>query len=87
MSGLKSSLVLLALAGVMLAVGFAPAAAQDTQRAKRELAAQHRPQIVIHPRHRLGPNATRHCVAWLAQETWPNGEVVITPQKRCWWED
>jgi hypothetical protein len=77
---------LTALAGVLLAASLVPAAAQNTHRATRELAAQRRPQIVIHPRHRLGPNATRHCVAWLAKRTWPNGQVVITPQMRCWWE-
>lgn len=87
MSRMKFGLVLLASAGVSLAGGSLPAAAQNTHRTTEQLAAQRRPQIVIHPRHRLGPNATRHCVSWLAKENWPNGQVVITPQKRCWWED
>ena len=81
------SLSLTALAGVLLAASLTPAAAQNKRHTSEQLAAQRRPQIVIHPRHRLGPNATRHCTAWLAKQTWPNGQVVITPQKRCWWED
>ncbi len=78
---------MMASAGALLATGLAPAAAQNTYRANEQYAAQRRPQIVIHPRHRLGPNATRHCESWLAQRTWPNGQVVITPQMRCWWQD
>ena len=84
------ALGLTAMTGVLLAVSLAPAVAQDARsdtRATRELAFQHRPVIVIHPRHRLGPNATRHCQSWLAKRIWPNGQVVITPQMRCWWED
>jgi hypothetical protein len=80
-------LVLAALAGFALTAGLTPAVAQNSDRATGERSVQRRPQIVIHPRHRLSPNATRHCVAWLAKENWPNGQVVITPQKRCWWED
>ena len=87
MPGLRFGLVMLASAGVLLAGGLSPAAAQNSHRPTEQLAAQRRPQIVIHPRHRLGPNATRHCESWLAKRIWPNGEVVITPQMRCWWED
>ncbi len=76
----------LALAGVLLAGSLSPAAAQDANRSTRQLTAQRRPQITIHPRHQLSPNATRHCTAWLAKEYRPSG-TVITPQMRCWWED
>ena len=77
---------LMALIGAVLAGSLSPAAAQDTNRPTRQLAAQRRPQITIHPRHQLSPNATRHCTAWLAKEYRPSG-TVITPQMRCWWED
>ena len=75
-----------ALAGVLLAGSLSSAIAQDVDRAPRQVAAQRRPQITIHPRHQLGPNATRHCTAWLTKEYRPSG-TVITPQMRCWWED
>ena len=77
----------LVLAAVLLAGQLPPAAAQDAGGTTRELTAQRRPQITIHPRHqRLSPNATRHCTSWLAKEYRPSG-TVITPQMRCWWED
>ena len=60
-----------ALAGVLLAGSLAPAAAQDANHSTRQLTAQRRPQITIHPRHQLSPNATRHCTAWLAKEYRP----------------
>ena len=76
------------LASALLAAGLSPATAQDAGRTTRQQTAQSRPQIVVHPRHRrLSPNATRHCTAWLEKKNWPNGQVVITPQMRCWWED
>ncbi len=87
MSAMRFGLVLLASAAVLPAGGLLPAAAQNSHRTIEQLAAQRRPVIVVHPRRRLGPNATRHCVAWLAKRNWPNGQVVLTPQKRCWWED
>ena len=77
---------LMALIGTVLAGSLVPAAAQDSERPTRQLAVQRRPQITIHPRHQLSPNATRHCTAWLAKEYRPSG-TVITPQMRCWWVD
>ncbi|MEJ2377065.1 MAG: hypothetical protein P8Y71_17200 [Pseudolabrys sp.] len=74
-----------ALAGLFLMS--VPAAAQGSQRERRENVAQSRPRIVIHPRHyKPGPNAKRHCRFWLAKQIWPNGQPVITPQMRCWWQ-
>jgi hypothetical protein len=87
MPRMTMGLSLTALAGALLAASLTPAAAQNSHRTTREFTAQQRPQIVIHPRRRLGPNATRHCKSWLAKRTWPNGQIVITPQMRCWWED
>ena len=72
---------------ILLAASLTPAAAQSSHHATEQVAAQRRPQIVVHPRHRLSPNATRHCKSWLAKQIWPNGQVVIMPQMRCWWED
>jgi hypothetical protein len=80
-----------AVLAAMLIYGLAhPAAAEQDgtreQDATREYAAQSRPHIVIHPRHRyLPPSAKRHCVSWLAKEDRPSGPV-ITPQMRCWWQ-
>ena len=51
----------------------------------RELAAQSRPRITIHPRQiRPGPNAKRYCRAWLAKEYRVSGPVIV-PQQQCWW--
>jgi hypothetical protein len=74
-----------AVVGILL-VGIAqPASAERPS--THELVAQSRPRIVIHPRHRyLSPSAKRHCAFWLAKEIWPNGQPVITPQTRCWWQ-
>ncbi len=76
---------LAALAGVLALGAAAPVSAQGTS--SRQYIAQRRPHITIHPRrHRyLPPNATRHCVAWLAKEYRVSG-TVITPQQRCWWQ-
>jgi hypothetical protein len=72
-----------ALAGALLCGNAAPAAAE--QSATRDLAAQSRPRIVVHPRHSYpGRNAKRHCRFWLAKEYRVSG-TVITPQMRCWW--
>ncbi len=87
MARLAVGLGLIVMAGGLLAVSLPPAAAQDANHTTRQVVAQRRPQVIIHPRHRhLSPNATRHCVAWLAKEYRPSG-TVITPQRRCWWED
>jgi hypothetical protein len=76
----------LSVAALMLLGGLGgPAAAAQT--ATREYVAQSRPRIVVHPRHYYpGPNAKRHCRSWLARQIWPNGQPVITPQMRCWWQ-
>jgi hypothetical protein len=51
----------------------------------RELAAQSRPRIIVHPRRVYpGPYAKRYCYAWLRTEYRLSG-TVITPQMRCWW--
>ena len=51
----------------------------------QEFAAQARPRITVHPRHRrLSPYAKRFCRFWLATEYRVSG-TVITPQQRCWW--
>ena len=52
----------------------------------RDLAAQSRPRITVHPRTSFpGPNAKRYCRSWLVKEYRLSGPV-ITPQMRCWWE-
>ena len=52
----------------------------------RELAAQSRPHIIIHPRRVYpGRYAKRHCRSWLAKEYRVSGPVVV-PRMRCWWE-
>jgi hypothetical protein len=51
----------------------------------RELAAQSRPRITIHPRRtHPGPNAKRSCRSWLAKEYRVSGPVIV-PQMHCWW--
>lgn len=89
MAKMAFGFVSLAMAGLLMAGSLQPAAAQTADRQTRRHVAQQPPRIVIHPRrHRpLSPSATRHCESWLAQEIWPNGQPVITPQMRCWWED
>ena len=83
----KAVLGLVALAGVLFAIGVAPAAAQERDGAAGQYTAERRPHITIHPRaRRLSPNAERHCTAWLRVEHRPSG-TVLTPQKRCWWVD
>lgn len=78
---------LVALAGVLLAGGPVPAAAQDRDGSTGQFATQRRPHITVRPRYRhLSPNARRHCTAWLRVEHRPSG-TVLTPQKRCWWVD
>ncbi len=73
------------LAGILLAGLSAQAATERPT--TREYTAQSRPRIVVHPRQTYpGPNAKRHCKFWLAKQIWPNGQAVITPQTRCWWQ-
>jgi hypothetical protein len=51
----------------------------------REVSAQRRASIIITPsRSTPGPNATRHCDAWLEKEYRPSGTVVV-PRMRCVW--
>ena len=73
----------LALIVAFSAATLLPAAAEVST---RELAAQSRPRITIHPRRmHPGPNATRYCRSWLAKEYRVSGPVIV-PQMRCWWE-
>jgi hypothetical protein len=75
---------LIAAAVVVASMGAGAVAAGDTA-TSREISAQRRPQVIIHPRRSyLGPNATRHCDAWLAKEYRVSGTVVV-PQMRCYW--
>jgi hypothetical protein len=51
----------------------------------REVSAQRRASITVTPsRSTPGPNATRHCDAWLEKEYRPSGTVVV-PRMRCVW--
>jgi hypothetical protein len=52
----------------------------------QEVSAQSRPHITIHPRRfEPGPNAKRHCQAWLQKQYRVSGTVIV-PQMRCWWD-
>ena len=79
---LRLSIVLAAaLVGVTGAVA-APAANDSSEITTPK---RTRTQITVYPRsYYPGPNATRHCEAWLQPENRPSGPV-ITPQMRCWW--
>ncbi|MGH6725319.1 MAG: hypothetical protein ACREB8_02080 [Pseudolabrys sp.] len=62
------------------------ASANESSRYTHEFAAQSRPRIVIHPRHKvLTRYSKRHCESWLSQEDRLSGPV-LTPQMRCWWD-
>jgi hypothetical protein len=52
-----------------------------------EFAAQStRPRITVYPRTTgPGPNAKRHCRAWLAKEYRVSGTVIV-PRQQCWWQ-
>jgi hypothetical protein len=51
----------------------------------REVSAQRRASITVTPsRVTPGPNATRHCDAWLEKEYRPSGTVVV-PRMNCVW--
>jgi hypothetical protein len=66
-----------------LALGQAPAMAQDTESAapKRVPARIRVHPLAINP----GPDAVRQCASWLATEYRPSGTVIV-PRMRCWWE-
>jgi hypothetical protein len=69
---------------VMIAIG-GGAFAATTDEVSREVSAQRRAAITVHPtRSTPGPNATRHCDAWLEKEYRPSGTVVV-PRMRCVW--
>src|SRR5207249_6125740 len=62
------------------------ASAQDAPGAREGAPPTYRarpPRITVTPRG-LGPNATRRCTAWLAQEYRPSGTVIV-PRMNCWW--
>jgi hypothetical protein len=66
-----------------LALGLAPALAQDTESAAPKRAPA---RIRVHPLADYpGPNAVRQCTSWLATEYRPSGTVIV-PRMRCWWE-
>jgi hypothetical protein len=76
----------LSLAALALVFGVMQPAAADPADHRQQLSAQSRPHITVYPRHRrLGPNAKRHCRAWLAQEYRVSGTVIV-PRQHCWWE-
>jgi hypothetical protein len=80
-------LAILALTCVVF-TQMSPASAEfsGTSPSTRELAAQSRPRITIHPRRmHPGPNAKRYCQSWLAREYRVSGPVIV-PQMRCWWD-
>ncbi len=56
-------------------------------RVTHEFAAQStRPRITVYPRQTgPGPNAKRHCRAWLAKEYRVSGTVIV-PRQQCWWQ-
>ena len=61
------------------------ALAKSDDEGSREVSAQRRASIVVTPsRSTPGPNATRHCDAWLEKEYRPSGTVVV-PRMRCVW--
>lgn len=75
------------IALVAIGGGFAVsnAFAATADEGSREVSAQRRAAITIHPsRSTPGPNATRHCDAWLEKEYRPSGTVVV-PRMRCVW--
>jgi hypothetical protein len=77
--------------GLLITAGGAPAAppSRDDATQVSELSSQRRAR----PRTRIriyapyaypGPNAVRHCTAWLEPE-WRLSGTVIVPRMRCWW--
>lgn len=79
------SLIARSLCVVALIAASSNALAKSGDDVAREVSAQRRASITIHPaRNYPGPNATRHCDTWLQQEFRPSG-TVVTPQMRCYW--
>lgn len=80
-------LAMMALAFAAMAGGTCPASAQAASQNTRDAAIQApRPRITIHPREtRPGPNSTRQCRSWLAQEYRVSGPVIV-PRMQCWWQ-
>ena len=67
----------------LLALGQAPAMAQDTESVAPKRAPA---RIRVHPLADYpGPIAVRQCASWLATEYRPSGTVIV-PRMRCWWE-
>jgi hypothetical protein len=61
------------------------ALAESDDGGSREVSAQRRASITVTPSRSIpGPNATRHCDAWLEKEYRPSGTVVV-PRMRCVW--
>lgn len=68
----------------LLAIG-GSAFAKNEDDGSREVSAQRRASITVYPdRSYPGPNAVRHCDAWLEKEYRPSGTVVV-PKMRCVW--
>jgi hypothetical protein len=72
----------IALAVAMVAT---PVLADSSTDGSREISAQRRASVTVYPRRTLpGPNAIRHCDAWLEKEYRVSGTVVV-PRMRCYW--
>jgi hypothetical protein len=72
------------LIACIVALGGDARAASDGGRAQ-DLSAQRRTSITVYPRRVTpGPNATRHCNAWLAREYRASGTVIV-PRMVCVW--
>jgi hypothetical protein len=77
--------VLLKSLCVIALVAASGSAFAQTADGSREVSAQRRTRVTVYPaRTYPGPNATRHCDAWLQKEYRPSG-TVVTPQMRCYW--
>jgi hypothetical protein len=81
-----AAVAVLGLAGLCeLGFGAMPAAsAAEVTPATRAYAQQRPLRLRVTPRRKLGPNAVRQCVAWLAPQYRPSGTVIV-PMTRCWW--
>jgi hypothetical protein len=80
------------IAGAVLAGPVTPASASETRShatsSTSELSAQttRRPRVTVYPRRTSpGPNAKRHCRAWLVKEYRVSGTVIV-PRRQCWWQ-
>ena len=70
---------------VIAVVATSAGAFVQTPDSSREVSAQRRTRVTVYPAQTYpGPNATRHCDAWLQKEYRPSG-TVVTPQMRCTW--